>query len=106
MITFQEIKLTIVSATGLSRDALHIYVGLTTLLLVASILRKPLQSAVPWFAVVVVAMVLELPDMRDDFANLGYWDWRASLYDVVSTIVWPTVLMFFARRGMLTGMHN
>jgi hypothetical protein len=103
---FNEIKNVIVSATGLSRDTLHIYVGLTTLLLAASILRKPLQSVAPWLAVLIIAIVLELPDMRDDFAVLGYWQWRGSLRDVVNTLVWPTVLMFFARRGMFTGMHN
>jgi len=93
----QSIKLVIVAATGLSKDALHIYVGLAVFLAMAVVLRKPLRSIVPWLAVVAVAVAGEVLDMRDDIASLGYWRWSASLHDVLNTIFWPTVLFLLAR---------
>jgi hypothetical protein len=71
----QSIKLAIVAATGLSKDALHIYVGLAVFLAAAIVLRKPLRSNVAWLVVVGVAIAGELLDMNDDIASLGYWRW-------------------------------
>jgi hypothetical protein len=104
--TVQAIKLAIVSATGLSKDALHIYVGLAVLLAAAAILRKPLRSIIPWLVVLIVAVSGELVDMHDDIASLGYWRWGASLHDVLNTLFWPTVLVLLARLGVVIGASN
>ena len=98
---FQSAKLAIISAAGLPKDALHIYVGLAVFLSVAVILRRPLRSLLPWFAVVAVACAGELLDRRDDLATLGRWRWDASLHDVVNTLFWPTVLLILARSRLL-----
>lgn len=73
--TTQAIKLVIVSTTGLSKDALHVYVGLAVLILTAIVLRKRLSSIVPWSIVLSIAIAGELLDMRDDIASMGYWRW-------------------------------
>lgn len=104
--TAQAIKLAIVQATGLSKDALHIYVGLAVLLTAAVILRKPLRSIVPWLVVLAVVVSGELFDMRDDIASLGYWRWGASLHDVLNTLFWPSVLLLLARFGIFFGASN
>jgi hypothetical protein len=75
----QAIKMAIVGASGLSKDALHIYVGLA------------------------VAMAGELLDMRDDIASLGYWRWSASLHDMANTVFWPAVLAALARWSSVLG---
>lgn len=98
--TTQAIKTTIIVATGLSRDALHIYLGLAVLLLAVALLRKPLRSLVPWGVVWVVSILGELLDMRDDFVVYGYWRWDASVHDVLNTMFWPSVLMLLARYSM------
>ena len=64
--TVQAIKLTIVAATGMDKDALHIYVGLAVFFTVAVFFRKPLRSPWPWLAVLVIALAGELLDRRDD----------------------------------------
>jgi hypothetical protein len=97
--TTQAIKIVITTVTGLSRDALHIYVGLAVLIVAAIVLRKHLSSAVPWVIVLAVATLGELLDMRDDIAGIGYWRWAESLHDVLNTMAWPTVLMVLARFG-------
>jgi hypothetical protein len=98
----QSIKLAIVAATGLSKDALHIYVGLAVFLAAAVVLRKPLRSIVPWLVIFAMAIAGEVLDMRDDIASLGYWRWGASLHDVLNTLFWPTVLLLIAKLGFFS----
>jgi len=99
--TVQTIKLAIVAATGMDKDALHIYVGLAVFFTVAVFFKKPLRSPWPWFAVLVVAVAGELLDRRDDVASVGYWRWKASLHDVINTQFWPAVIMLLARFSSL-----
>lgn len=87
----QSSKLAIVAATGLAKDALHIYVGLGVFLLVL-LWRRCSRTLLPLLAVLVVAVVGELLDRRDDLASLGRWRWKASVHDIVNTLFWPTVL--------------
>lgn len=93
----QTIKLAIVAATGLSKDALHIYVGLAAFLIAAVVSKRPLSSLRPWGVVLLVATAGEFVDMRDDFSSFGCWRWSASLHDILNTIAWPTVFLVLAR---------
>ena len=93
----QVIKSAIVSATGLSRDALHIYAGLAAHLCSAAIWRRPLGSVAPWLLVLGLALIVELVDMGNDIVTLGSWRWAASLEDVFNTVFWPTVLLLYFR---------
>ena len=97
----QAVKLAIVSATGLSKDALHIYVGLCVFLFVAVASRRSLASWLPFLAVVLVASLGEVVDMRDDLSSLGYWRWSASLHDIINTSLWPAVFFLLARSSRL-----
>ncbi len=94
---FQTMKVAIVSATDLSRDALHVHVGLAVMIGTALILRKSLGSLLPWLAAAVAASAGEALDMWDDMASLGRWRWDAGLHDLVNTLFWPTILLLFAR---------
>jgi hypothetical protein len=93
----QSLKLAIIAALGLSKDALHIYVGLSVFLLTALALRRPLRSLLPWLAVMLVALAGELFDAVDDIRSLGYWRWTASIHDVANTLFWPTALLLLTR---------
>lgn len=95
--SLQTIKLLVISITGLSRDALHTYTGLTTLFLAALILRKPLKSWTPWLVVLAVATTGEIIDLYDDMILRGYWRFAASMHDMVNTLLWPTVILLLAR---------
>lgn len=89
--TAQSIKLAIVSATGLSKDALHIYVGMAVYLTLLVIVRR-FRPYIAWVAVLIVAFAGEWVDRRDDIVSLGYWRWQASVHDILNTLFWPTVL--------------
>lgn len=95
--TVQTIKLLIVDATGLSKDALHIHIGLFIIFFSTWIMRKPLNSPIPLVLVLLAAMMGELLDMRDDFNILGYWRWAMSIHDFINTVFWPTTLVILAR---------
>lgn len=97
--TVQSLKDAAVDALGLSRDALHIYVGLLVFLGVALLLRKPLRSWTPWLAAVGVAALGEVVDARDD----GRWQAGGSLHDFLNTVAWPTILLLLARFTRLFG---
>jgi len=103
--TAQAIKLWIVSTVGLSRDALHIYVGLIAFLGVAMAFRKPLRSWFPLLAVIALSLLGEIVDMYDDVTSLGFWRWWASVHDIRNTIFWPMVLWLIARYGKIF-WHN
>lgn len=89
--TTQTIKLAIVSATGLSKDALHIYVGMAVYLTLMLFVRR-FRPWIAWLAVLLIACAGEWIDGRDDIASLGYWRWQASVHDIINTLFWPTVL--------------
>jgi hypothetical protein len=93
----QTFKLHVVAATGLSKDALHIYVGFFVLLAAALLFRRSLKSIVPLIAVFVVATLGELLDALDDVSSLGHWRFGASVHDVVNTLFWPVVLCLVLR---------
>ena len=101
--TFQSIKLSIIAASQLTRDALHIYVGLATWLVAAWLFRRPLRSWAPLLAVVVVAVLVEVVDLRDDMVTRGRFRWWASAHDFGNTLFWPTVLLLVARYSRLFG---
>lgn len=93
----QALKLDIVGLTGLSKDALHVYLGIGVWLLAAAVFRRSITTLRPWLAVLVVACVIEGFDAFDDWVQLGRWRYVASLHDVVNTMFWPTVLALLAR---------
>lgn len=90
-------KLDIVAATGLSKDALHVYFGLIVWLLAAALWRRSITTLRPWLAVLIAAAVVEAFDAFDDWRSLGRWRMGASVHDIVNTLVWPTVLALLAR---------
>lgn len=92
--TAQSIKLAIVSATGLSKDALHIYVGMAVYLILIAISRR-FRPHIGWLVVFIIACAGEWVDRRDDIESLGYWRWQASIHDVLNTLFWPTALTLF-----------
>jgi hypothetical protein len=93
----QSAKLAIISVVGLSKDALHVYVGLAVFFAAVLVLRRPLRSAWPWAAVLAVACLGELLDAIDDTRSFGYWRVGASMHDILNTLFWPTVLLLLAR---------
>lgn len=97
MSTFQSYKHELVHVAELSKDALHIYVGLTVFLIGAAIARKGLRSGLALLAVLLVAIAGEVLDLRDEFRSHEHLKFWASLHDLLNTCFWPLVLWLLAR---------
>lgn len=97
MSPLQSAKLALMDATGLAKDALHIYVGLGVMLLAAVALKRPLADWRPLSAVVLAAFAGEIWDVIDTWAHGGTPRFRANWKDVANTLFWPTVLFLLAR---------
>jgi hypothetical protein len=98
---YQNIKLNILSLFHLSKDATHIYIGLFVLLLWVLILRKPLNSFITLVPVLLIAIVMELLDLIDDFNSLGYLRWSSSFHDIVNTLFWPFFIVLLFKLGFI-----
>ena len=94
---FQNFKHQLVQAAELSKDALHIYVGLAGFLLAAMIARRGFKSGWAMLAVLAVAIVGEVLDLRDEFRLRERFLFWSSLHDLVNTCFWPLVLWLLAR---------
>jgi hypothetical protein len=97
MNSFQSAKLIMVEATNLGKDALHIYVGLTVMLLVVILFKKSLADWRPLAAVAVASIAGELWDVIDTFSHGRTPRWNANWKDIWNTMFWPTILFGLAR---------
>ena len=97
MSAYQSAKLILVEATNLSKDALHIYVGLGVMLLVVILFKKSLSDWRPLAAVAVASIAGELWDIIDTFSHGRTPRWNANWKDVWNTLFWPTILFGLAR---------
>ncbi len=99
---YQGGKLAIVHLTGLSKDALHIYVGLVIFLVAACLVRRRAVSLIPIAVVVAIAVLGEVLDARDDLMEFGRWHVTASLRDVANTVFWPAILWLLLKLRVLS----
>lgn len=97
----QSAKRTVELILGLSKDALHVHLGLAVFLAASYVVRKRFRAAVPLLAVLAAACLGEIFDARDDMATLGRWRWRSSLHDLLNTMFWPVVFTGLFRLGII-----
>lgn len=93
--TFETFKMGIIAATGLDKDALHIYVGISIYLLCLVLLRpifrrQGLRSFMAVIIVTAVALAGEYFDNRHIIVPKGIWelkgvDIKASIHDLINT---------------------
>ena len=97
MSDFQAGKVFLIQLTGLPRDALHIYVGLGVMLLVAALSRRSLRDRLPILAVLLVAFAGELWDLIDTYRTARPLAFGKSWHDLWNTMLWPVILYLLAR---------
>ena len=89
----QNLKLYLIDATGLGRDALHVYAGLTVFLIVRLLWRGRGGWVIAWLAALALGLSIEWLDMQaEGKAGVPQPD-PAHWHDVWNTMVWPTVLL-------------
>ena len=88
---YQVFKLWWVSVLPLAKDAIHIYIGFLCLFLALVLFRRKLGSFTALIPGLVVAVVMEILDLRDGYRLLE------SVKDVVNTNLLPFLLVLLAR---------
>ena len=92
-----RVKLVASELAGISQDALHILFGFLALFAAAAILRRPVQSPLPWLAVLTLEILNEVFDLATGAAAWVGPMWPGSVKDVVTTMSVPTVLLILSR---------
>lgn len=82
---------------GITKDALHIHIGLAIFLGVALVFRRSLASWIPWLALLAFELVNELMDVFYVGEHGIGFDLGDSPKDIVNTMFWPTVVFLVAR---------
>ena len=97
MIGWYQVKLFVEHASGISMDALHMLVGFGLFLLAARLLKRPLGSFLPWFALLLIELANEAYDL-----GVEIWPTFASQLgegakDILLTMALPSLVLAIAR---------
>lgn len=86
------------SDLGLAKDALHIYGAVAIQIAAALLFRRSLANWLPWFAVLLAALLIEFGDMWfGEEAHIQQWQIDGAKHDMLNTMVLPSVLLVLAR---------
>jgi hypothetical protein len=94
---FQHFKLWLIGGTGLSKDALHVYAGLTVFLTVYCLWRGRRRAAAAWLAALAVALTAEAIDVAGEGLRGALQPDAAHWHDIWNSMVWPSVLSLLWR---------
>lgn len=94
---FEARKVSVIDATGLDKDALHIYIGLAAFLAVRLAWRWRGGWVVAWLVVLAMACGGEWLDLTAEHSNSAIQPDAAHWHDIWNTMFWPTVLLFVGR---------
>lgn len=97
MSDWYHLKLLLVDLSGLSRDALHIMLGVAVQLAIAALPRQSLARVWPWLAVLFGALGNEYHDLHFEIWPDLPAQHMESVKDVIATMAIPTVLLLAAR---------
>ncbi|PNK60845.1 hypothetical protein [Psychrobacter sp. FDAARGOS_221] len=97
MVGFQQFKIQVIETTGLERDALHIYVGISVFL-ISLMLTKPLfrryltRLNIALLMATFFALLGEYLDLSHNYPHITGDHLEASIHDILNTCFWPYML--------------
>ena len=94
---YQEFKLRVVELTGLSKDAIHVYVGLFVFFSFIAVARKGKVEPIALIPVLLVAVSMEIVDLYDNYRTMDSMYWGNSVHDLVNTAFWPVVIVLLVK---------
>ena len=109
MSEYQDAKVIIVSILELSKDSIHMHVGLIVFFLAVVLWKKGSIEARCLIPVVITASLMEILDLRYDYVSLGYFRLKAitaSIHDLINTTFWPVVIVVLARMDKLKNARD
>lgn len=94
---YNALKTQLSELLGITKDALHIHIGLAIFLAVALVFRRSLASWVPWLALLAFELANELMDVFHLHNGAIGFEIGDSLKDILNTMFWPSVVLIVAR---------
>jgi hypothetical protein len=94
---YNALKTDIANFVGISKDALHIHLGLLLFVGLVLVLRRSPAHPLPWLLVLGFELANEVMDIFHWHA--GTWSFQIgdSGKDLINTMLWPTVILLLAR---------
>ena len=81
----------------MSKDALHIHIGLIVFFATTALVQKGRITGKDLVPVFAMALIIEILDLQDDRLSLGHMRFPASAHDIFNAVVWPCLIVILAR---------
>ena len=94
---YNAIKTDLAMFLGISKDALHIHIGLALFFGLVLLLRPRPNSLLPWLGVLAFEIANELFDIFHWYNGRFSFEIGDAFKDIVNTMLWPTVAMVTIR---------
>ena len=91
-----DFKTWLTLALGLSRDALHIHVGLVLVTLLALLPGQRPGALIPWLGVLFLTLLGEWDDAMLRRESGRAFDLAIHVHDIWNTMAWPTAITLWA----------
>lgn len=92
---YSEAKATLAEFFGATEDLLHLHAGLIIFFAAALLFRRRMRSRVPIALVYIFAFANELIDALSPQSGASRFE---PAFDILNTVLWPTLLFLLARR--------
>ena len=92
---FREIT---INATGLDKDALHVYAGLIVIIGVRMVWRRRGGWVLGWLLALAIALAVEWLDIRAELVAANLHPDAEHWKDIWNTMFWPSVLLILGQR--------
>ncbi len=102
---YQSLKLDIIKLVDLSKDAIHVHIGLVVFFVAVLLWKKGKITASCIFPVLVLAFGMEAMDLFDDYRSVGYMRWLNSAHDIINTILWPLLIVLFFKIRLVSAKN-
>lgn len=94
--TFQQLKIFLLDITDLSRDAMHMHLGLAIFMLIWLLWRWRGARLLAWLTALAAALAGEYLDHPNwSVTEIPDYVWNEHWKDIFSTMLWPTILALF-----------
>lgn len=100
---YNALKTDLATFLDISKDALHIHLGLALFVGLVLVLRRSPSSLLPWLIVLGLELANELMDIFHWHAGAWSFELGDSGKDLISTMVWPTAILLLARLDQWRG---
>jgi hypothetical protein len=97
-VDLQTFKQHMIDATGLGKDALHIYAGLLLFIGVRLVWRRRGGWVLGWLAALAAAVIVEYLDIRAEIVEANLRPDAEHWKDIWNTMFWPSVLLVLGPR--------